>query len=312
MSFSTDVKNELFQLISKAKHCRAAELCAAIRFIGEVSVTESGKRIILQTENVTLAKKYYTLLKRTFSGNVLLNIRGQAGKGKIHQYRIIVRDEKLVEELLSYAVLEDDARFRGQVLKKDCCRRAFIRGAFLASGSMSNPGKSYHFEIVCRHETQADNLCRLICQYGIGAKIVVRKNRYVVYIKESDGIIDVLNVMEAHKASMDLENVRIIKEMRNSANRQYNCDAANINKMVQAAAKQLEDIRVIQESVGLENLPVPLQEMAIVRMEYPDVSLQELGDYLDPPVGKSGVNHRLRKLAAIADEIRETSVSVNE
>lgn len=305
MSFSADVKNELFQLIPKAKHCRIAEICAAIRFIGEVSIQENGKRIILQTENVTLAKKYYTLLKKTFTGNVMLNIRGQAGRGKLHQYRIIIRDEKLVDELLSHAVIQDDARFRGEILKRDCCRRAFVRGAFLASGSMSNPGKSYHFEIVCRHETQADNLCRLICQYGIAAKIIFRKNRYVVYIKESEGIIDVLNVMEAHKASMDLENVRIIKEMRNSANRRFNCDSANINKQVQAAAKQLDDIKLIREKIGLEHIPAPLQEMALVRMEYPDVSLQELGNYLDPPVGKSGANHRLRKLAALADEIRE-------
>lgn len=305
MSFSTDVKNELFQLIPKARHCRIAELAAAIRFIGEVTNTDTEKRIALQTENVTLAKKYYTMLKRTFNGNVMLNIRGQAGAGKMHQYKIVIRDPAVIDELLSYVMLEDDSRFRAEVLKKECCRRSFIRGAFLANGSMSNPGKSYHFEIVCRHETQADNLCRLICQYGISAKIIQRKNRFVVYIKESEGIIDVLNVMEAHKASMELENVRIIKEMRNSANRQFNCDAANINKMVQAATRQLEDIRLIQESVGLDNIPQPLQQMALVRLEYPDVSLQELGNYLDPPVGKSGVNHRLRKLAALADEIRE-------
>ena len=308
MSFSADVKNELFQMIPKARHCRIAELCAAVRFIGEIRIQDNKKRIVLETENVTLAKKYYTLLKRTFSGNVMLKIRGQAGVGKIHQYSIMIRDEALVDQLLEYAILEDDARFRGEVLQKDCCRRAFIRGAFLASGSMSNPGKSYHFEIVCRHETQADNLCRLICQYGIAAKIVQRKNRFVVYIKESEGIIDVLNVMEAHKGSMDLENVRIIKEMRNSANRQSNCDSANINKQVKAATKQLEDIRLIQEHVGLDNIPAALQEMALVRMEHPDVPLQELGDFLDPPVGKSGVNHRLRKLAAIAEEIRENSL----
>ncbi len=308
MSFSTDVKNELFHMIPKARHCRIAELTAAIRFIGEVSITEREKRITLQTENATLAKKYYTMLKRTFNGNVMLNIRGQAGAGKMHQYKIVVRDPQMIEELMSYTMIGKDSEFRAQVLKKECCRRSFIRGAFLANGSMSNPGKSYHFEIVCRHQTQADNLCRLICQYGISAKIIERKNRFVVYIKESEGIIDVLNVMEAHKASMELENVRIIKEMRNSANRQFNCDAANINKMVQAATKQLEDIRLIQENIGLDNIPVPLQEMALVRLEYPDVSLQELGNYLDPPVGKSGVNHRLRKLAALAEEIREKEI----
>lgn len=308
MSFSAEVKNELFQMIPKARHCRVAELAAAIRFIGEVSGEPGEMRISMQTENVTLAKKYYTMLKRTFPGNVVLNIRGQAGGGKMHQYRIQIRDPRMVEELLSAVMLDDDARFRGEILQKDCCRRAFIRGAFLASGSMSNPGKSYHFEIVCRHETQADNLCRLICQYGISARIVQRKNRFIVYIKESEGIIDVLNVMGAHKASMELENVRIIKDMRNSANRQYNCDAANINKMVQAAAKQLEDIRLIQEKIGLDNIPAQLRQMALVRLEYPDVSLQELGSYLEPPVGKSGVNHRLRKLAALADEIREESI----
>lgn len=304
MSFSTEVKNELFQMIPKARHCRIAELAAAIRFVGEVSVDPAGNRISIQTEHVTLAKKYYTMLKRTFSGNVMLNIRGQAGAGKMHQYKIQVRDKNMVQELLSCVMLEDDVRFRNEILHKDCCRRAFIRGAFMASGSMSNPGKSYHFEIVCRHETQADNLCRLIRQYGIGAKIIQRKNRFVVYVKESEGIIDALNVMEAHKASMELENVRIIKDMRNSANRQYNCDAANINKMVQAASKQLEDIRLIQEQIGLEHIPAQLAQMALVRMEYPDVSLQELGNYLDPPVGKSGVNHRLRKIAAIAEELR--------
>lgn len=304
MSFSADVKNELYQLIPKARHCRIAELCAAIRFLGEVQTGEKGTRITFQTENVTLAKKYYTLLKRTFRGDVVLNIRGQAGAGKMRQFRILVRDPQMVEELLTSTMLEDDARFRGEVLQKDCCRRAFIRGAFLASGSMSNPGKSYHFEIVCRHEMQADNLCRLICQYGISAKMIQRKNRYVVYIKESEGIIDILNVMEAHQASMELENVRIIKDMRNSANRQFNCDAANINKQVKAAAKQLEDIRLIQEEIGLDNIPAPLREMAEVRMEHPDVTLQELGNFLDPPVGKSGVNHRLRKLAALADDIR--------
>ena len=173
---------------------------------------------------------------------------------------------------------------------------------------MINPEKEYHLEFSVVHMHLAEDLSQLLAEQmnlDIQPSIIQRKGSYVLYIKESEGIIDVLNVMEAHKASMELENVRIIKEMRNSANRQFNCDAANINKMVQAATRQLEDIRLIQESVGLDNIPQPLQQMALVRLEYPDVSLQELGNYLDPPVGKSGVNHRLRKLAALADEIRE-------
>jgi hypothetical protein len=169
---------------------------------------------------------------------------------------------------------------------------------------MSNPDKSYHFEIVCKDSQMANDLKLIIATFEIHAKIVERKSRYIVYLKDSTEIVDILNVMEAHQSLMELENIRIIKDMRNCANRQYNCDSANINKMVQAAARQLEDIHYIQQHLGLDQLPPTLREMAQVRLEYPDVSLQELGSYLDPPVGKSGVNHRLRKLGEIAQGLK--------
>lgn len=303
MSFSSEVKNELSRQIPRSRHCRIAELASVIRFAGEVNLEEPV--IAIRTENVILAKKYYTLIKRTFDGKVLLNIRGQTGIGKIRQYSIVVRDEKLVSDIAEAVRYGDDEGMERYVLKRDCCQRAFIRGAFLVSGSMSNPGKSYHFEIVCRSPEQANRLCPQICNFQIAAKIIQRKNRYIVYIKDSEGIVDILNVMEAHQSSMELENVRIIKNMRNSANRQYNCDAANINKMVQAAARQLEDIHLIEKKMGLENLPPALREMALIRLAHPEESLQELGSYLNPPVGKSGVNHRLRKLSQIAADIMD-------
>lgn len=303
MSFSSEVKNELSRQIPRSRHCRIAELASVIRFAGEVNLGEPV--IAIRTENVILAKKYYTLIKRTFDGKVLLNIRGQTGIGKIRQYSIVVRDEKLVSDIAEAVRYGDDEGMERYVLKRDCCQRAFIRGAFLVSGSMSNPGKSYHFEIVCRSPEQANRLCPQICNFQIAAKIIQRKNRYIVYIKDSEGIVDILNVMEAHQSSMELENVRIIKNMRNSANRQYNCDAANINKMVQAAARQLEDIHLIEKKMGLENLPPALREMALIRLAHPEESLQELGSYLNPPVGKSGVNHRLRKLSQIAADIMD-------
>ena len=305
MSFSSDVKDELSRTIPKASHCKIAELAAVIRFAGEVGIGRDEQKIVIQTEHVILAKKYFTLLKKTFHLQAMLNIRGQAGMGKIHQYRIVIRDPESVRKLVEWTCLGQDQLLREDVLKRACCRRAFIRGAFLAAGSMSNPGKSYHLEIVCRNKDQADQMCRLIQEYEIGAKIVLRKNRYIVYIKESEGIVNLLNLMEAYQSSMELENVRIIKDMRNAANRQYNCDAANINKMVQAAAKQVEDIHFLEAQMGLENLPENLFEMATVRLAHPDVSLQELGGYLNPPVGKSGVNHRLRKLSLLAGELRE-------
>ena len=153
-------------------------------------------------------------------------------------------------------------------------------------------------------EQTAAFLKEQMAAFFVHAKIILRKQKYILYLKDSEEIIQILNVMEAHKSLMELENIRIIKEMRNSANRQSNCDSANINKMVRTAARQVEDIRYIEETIGLEQLAPTLREMAQVRLDNPDVSLQELGTYLDPPVGKSGVNHRLRKLKEIAEGLR--------
>lgn len=192
---------------------------------------------------------------------------------------------------------------REQLLSRDCCKRAFLRGAFLASGSISDPQKSYHFEIVCQQLPQAQLLQELYHAFALDAKIVQRKKYYIVYLKEGSQIVDALNVMGAYVALMNLENVRIIKEMRGSVNRIVNCETANINKVVGAACRQVEDIRYIQRKAGLDELPPALREMAQLRLEYPDSSLKELGELCDPPVGKSGVNHRLRKLGEIAKKL---------
>ena len=173
----------------------------------------------------------------------------------------------------------------------------------MAAGSISNPNKSYHFEIVCRTMDQALQLQELMAGFEAEAKIVERKERYVIYLKEGSQIVDMLNVMEAYVSLMNLENVRILKEMRNSVNRKVNCETANIHKTVNAAVKQMEDIKRIQSTIGFEQLPNTLVEMAQVRLEHPEATLKELGTYLDPPVGKSGVNHRLRKLAEIAEKL---------
>jgi hypothetical protein len=194
-------------------------------------------------------------------------------------------------------------RASGLLLQNTCCRRAYIRGAFLAAGSISDPSKSYHFEIVCASMPQALQLQELMTGFETDAKIVERKDRFVVYLKEGSQIVDMLNVMEAYVSLMNLENVRILKEMRNSVNRKVNCETANISKTVNAAVKQLEDIEKIRDTIGFDRLPAHLKEMALLRLEHPDAPLKELGGYLDPPVGKSGVNHRLRRLSEIADEI---------
>ena len=176
----------------------------------------------------------------------------------------------------------------------------------MASGSMSHPEKSYHIEFVCAARVQAEQIREMMHSFDLEAKVILRKKSYVVYIKEGSQIVDLLNVMEAPISLMEMENVRILKEMRNSVNRKVNCETANINKTVSAASKQSEDIRLIQKNMGLDNLPEGLQEIAELRLAYPDASLKELGDLLSEPLGKSGVNHRLRKLSAIAEDLKRS------
>lgn len=174
----------------------------------------------------------------------------------------------------------------------------------MASGSISDPEKFYHFEIVCQTPEKAQQLRDIIATFSIDAKIVSRKKSYVVYVKEGAQIVELLGIMEANVALMNLENIRILKDMRNSVNRKVNCEAANINKTVNAAVKQCEDIRFIERTIGLKELSEGLEEIARLRLQYPEASLKELGTMLNPQVGKSGVNHRLRKLSAIAQELK--------
>ena len=190
------------------------------------------------------------------------------------------------------------------LIKNSCCKRAYLRGCYMAVGSMSDPYKSYHLELVCGLQAQAEQLLKILHDFSLDAKMIIRKKYHVVYMKEGENIADFLNITEAHKALMEFENTRIYKGMRNMVNRKVNCEAANITKTVNAATRQVEDIRLIREKMGLEGLPEPLRQMAYVRLENPQASLGELGKLLDPPVGKSGVNHRLRKLGELAKELK--------
>lgn len=293
MSFSSDVKNELAKQFSKSRHCQIAELTGMFLMEGELD--ETGTRMEFHTENMILMEKFALLLKKAFSVDVTKELEEEDSK------RILAAMKILPEELLGSEAARTS---NGMILQKTCCKRAFLRGVFMAAGSISDPSKSYHFEIVCRSKEQAIQLQKLMESFQTEAKIVERKNHYVVYLKDGSQIVDMLNVMEAYVSLMKLENVRILKEMRNSVNRKVNCETANIGKTVNAAVKQIADIELIRDRMGLDNLPDNLREMALLRLEYPEAALKELGNYLEPPVGKSGVNHRLRKLGEIADKIR--------
>lgn len=310
MSFSGEVKEELSRQFQKSRHCQIAEIAAILGFAGKL---EEENALRVYTENLSLARKYFMLMKKTFHAEVKIVVRQSGYLQKNRIFVISLTNPKEVKRVLQAVKWQDETGrdIRGKELvhrvlvQNTCCRRAFIRGAFLSAGSMSDPEKSYHFEIVCPAEEKAMQLMEIINSFEIDAKIVQRKKNYVVYVKEGAQIVDMLGIMEAHVALMNLENVRILKEMRNSVNRQVNCETANINKTVNAAVKQIEDITYIQETVGLESLPENLQEIAEVRLKYPEAALKELGTFLEPAVGKSGVNHRLRKICDIAEEMRE-------
>ena len=296
MSFSGKVKEELARTCPPARHCRLAELAAVMDMSGEWETREDGAlRVCVRSENIAVVRKCLTLLEKTFNIGNEIAVR-TAVRRNLH------RDSSAY---FLYASGDCLRAVRHANVQAVCCKRAFLRGAFLASGSMSDPGKSYHFEIVCNTLERAQYLCGLMQDFELDARIVRRKKNIIVYLKEGDRIVDVLNVMDAPLALMELENVRILKDMRNNVNRKVNCETANINKTVSAAVRQRDDIAYIRDTVGLLGLPEGLRDVALTRLAYPDASLKELGELLEEPVGKSGVNHRLRKLSEMADKLRE-------
>lgn len=288
MSFSKEVKEELAKHISPARHCQIAELAALMHFCGQYGRDEDGNYTIgFQTENESIVRKGFTLLQKTYSIN----------------NSVAISEEQMRDIFSKLGNLEEPVN--PLLIKNSCCQRAFLRGAFLSAGSISDPQKGYHMEFVCTRRDSAEQLQRVIGGFDIEAKIVQRKKYFVVYLKEGSGIVDLLNVCEAPISLMNLENLRILKEMRNSVNRRVNCETANIAKTVNAATRQIQDIKYIRDFYGFRNLPDNLREMAEVRLENPDMPLKELGELLNPPVGKSGVNHRLRKLSELAEKLRE-------
>lgn len=312
MSFSSNVKEELAKQCSNGRHCQIAEIAAVVSMCGAVAIDQRGLYSLkIRTENLSVARKCFTLLRKTFNIRLDISIRLNRMTGSVTYYVIIKKHEDALKVLQASKLVDDQGEIaeelsvvRNIVLQQNCCKRAFLRGAFLAAGSMSDPEKAYHFEIVCATLEKAEQIQYIMQSFDLDAKIVQRKKTQVVYLKEGNQIVDALNVMGAPIALMELENVRIYKEMRNTINRKVNCEMANINKTVSAAVKQIEDIRYIEETKGLDKLPDGLREMAHTRLYYPEASLKELGMIMVPPVGKSGVNHRLRKLSEIADEIR--------
>lgn len=298
MSFSADVKEELVKVQNAARHCQIAELAAIIIYSGAIHADGAGYTIGFQADTPYAADRCHMLLMELFRELFQELLQTDQKQNQLmHQIHV----QKILQTI---KYKERDTAVDPRIIKSHCCKRAYLRGAFLSVGSMSNPEKGYHLEFVCGDRNQADQLVDTLTVYDIRARIVERKKYQIVYIKESEEISTLLNVIGAHISLMKLENLRILKEMRNSINRKVNCEAANITKTVNAAAKQIKDIQYIKQHYGFDNLADNLRQMAELRLEYPDATLKELGERLTPNVGKSGVNHRLRKLSELAERLR--------
>lgn len=314
MSFSSNVKKELTCVPLGARHCMLAEIAAMLIMAGDIKYEDGKFSIKFQTENAAIARKYFTMVKKTFNINteVVLNTNKKFQKKQIYVLRLT--DTKASEKILRATTLlkEENGRLtlRDHVdlttIQSMCCKRAYLRGAFLGAGSVSDPEKGYHLEFVNPTARHAEFLQEVMTLLEMEPKVVPRKNNYVLYLKEGTQIVDLLNIMGAHVALMELENVRIVKEMRNNINRIVNCETANLKKTVSAAVRQMQDIEYVQNTIGISALPENLQQVATYRLEYPSSTLKELGELLNPPVGKSGVNHRLKKISEIAEQLRET------
>jgi DNA-binding protein WhiA len=313
MSFALDTKNELARIVPEKKCCMLAEIAGFMRFAGSIKLIGFGKfEIDMTTSNPAVARHYKTLLKTYFNIDPKI-VMGQGNSLKRgHSYIICIGPEDLSEQIMretGVLMVKEGMNFISDgiypdLVRRKCCKKSYLRGLFLGAGIVTNPEKEYHFEIVCATELLANDVKKLINSFvGITAKTVARKKEFVVYVKESEQIVDLLAIMGAANQLFAYENVRITKEIRNRANRINNCDQANIDKAVAAAERHIANIRKIDEHIGIENLPEKLRVVAKLRMERPDVSLVELGELLDPPMKKSGVNKRLMKIAEIAKNI---------
>lgn len=308
MSFASETKKELTNLEIKPC-CTQAELSALIRMNGSMSFSNRKLIVDIQTENAAIARRIYTLIKKSYDVPVELLVRKKMRlkKNNVYIVRLSQRAKEILEDMKilgeGFTFIHDIA---SDLVKKKCCKRSYLRGAFLAGGSVNNPEtSSYHLEIASLYKEHNDSLCELMNKFGLNSKTLERKKGYITYLKEAEKITEYLNIIGAVNALLRFEDVRIVRDMRNSVNRLVNCETANLNKTIGASIRQVENIRYINDTVGLHILPEKLREIAELRLHFTDVTLKELGEMVSGGIiSKSGINHRLRKIDEIAEKLR--------
>ncbi|MDR1012750.1 MAG: DNA-binding protein WhiA [Lactobacillales bacterium] len=310
MSFASEMKKELTLLVVHKEHARA-ELSALIRMNGLLSLKEHQFILNVPTENASIARRIFSLLKETYDvhAEVLVRKKMNLKKNNVYIVRLkqgtlkVLADLKILDNMMFITNVSGDIKGNAQKMK------SYLRGAFLAGGSVNNPEISrYHLEIHSTYEDHNQDICEMMNYYGMNASILARKNGYISYLKNSEKITDFLTLLGATNSRFKFEDVLIMRDFRNSVNRLQNAELANLNKTVDAAYRQIENIKLIESMQGLKNLPPKLMELAQMRLKHPDISLKELGEIL--PSGsilKSGINHRMRKINELAEKIRHES-----
>jgi len=310
MSFSSLAKNELARIRTEGRCCNRAVLSGIIRVSGALEFGgRNSMNLRIVTENPAVARLVFIFLKKTYKLHTELIMKENKVLNKHHSYEMFIERANDILTDLDILRLDGDSYLLNdalphEIIKKSCCRRAYLRGVYLGGGSLSAPEKSYHLELITHNEFFASQLVNFINDaYDLGAKMTARKKNYIVYLKESEKIVDFLNITGAHQTLLEYENVRIIKQMRNNVNRVVNCETANLTKTADAAFEHISAIEAIIAHHGIDYLDDRLREVAELRLDNPEATLQELGEMLIPPIGKSGVNHRLKKIIEIAEQI---------
>lgn len=307
ISFSNDVRREICSSVND-KDKRFACLYGMILF----SRIVTQEHICFQSESKTAADHFESMMKHVFKGMAEAERHEKIRKNGLMLYTFDIKGAESVERILkAYRIAPEKRSIKSGIIANNSLG-VFAAGVFLACGSVNDPSKEYHLEFAVAEKSLAEELISLLESIGVNAKIIIRRGQYIVYIKESESIEDTLTFIGAQSCTIELMNVKIFKDVRNKANRIANCDSANIDKVVNAALRQIEDIVLIDKTIGLENLSEELREVAELRLSNTDMSLQEIGQALETPISRSGVNHRFKRLAKMAEELRSGGVKNNE
>lgn len=309
MSFSNDVKNEIARLELGDKEECISEITALFRVNGTLNYSSGNFSLRFLTENNPIARRIYSIFKKLYSYEAGIQISNNNQLRRKSNYRIIIDNPDIVERFLLDAGFEVsqfalyDENIKKELIDTNSKRRAYIRGSFLGAGSVINPERHYHLEIVTSSEGYSKNIMKILKRFNISSSIIERKNNSIIYLKDSEMISDFLSLVGAYQALLKLENIRALRDLKNNVNRVINCETANMDKTIDAGLKQVSAIKKIDKKIGIENLPENLKVIAYLRLEHPAYSLKQIGESVNPPIGKSGVNHRLKKLLDIAKEL---------